>query len=56
MFIWRYLNVPQNWAYVGSWLSVTIIVVTLIPEVIYPLVYIWVYQRESDNVEPKKAH
>jgi hypothetical protein len=55
VFVWRYLNVPQNWGYVGSWLSITIIVVTLIPEVIYPAVYAWACLRESENRESAKA-
>ncbi|PPJ60279.1 hypothetical protein CBER1_01264 [Cercospora berteroae] len=42
-FFWRYWNVPENWPYVGSYLSVAIIAVTMIPEVIYPFVYIQVH-------------
>ncbi|KAI9375660.1 hypothetical protein BJX61DRAFT_493719 [Aspergillus egyptiacus] len=42
VFIWRYLNVPQNWEYVASSWSIGIIVATLLPETVYPFVYIWV--------------
>lgn len=40
VFLWRYLNVPENWAYVGSAWSLGIMVVTFIPEIIYPFVYL----------------
>jgi hypothetical protein len=39
LFIWRYLNVPRNWEYVGSFWSIAIIVVTRIPETVYPFLY-----------------
>ncbi|KAL3473153.1 hypothetical protein BJX99DRAFT_234167 [Aspergillus californicus] len=51
VFIWRYLNVPQNWGYVGSFWSVAIIVATLIPETVYPFVYIWVYKENRAKVK-----
>ncbi|KAL1957169.1 hypothetical protein VTO42DRAFT_6312 [Malbranchea cinnamomea] len=47
VFFWRYLNVPQNWEYVASPLSIGIIVLTLIPETIYPFLYIWVYKTQK---------
>lgn len=42
VFIWRYLNVPENWVYVGSVWSIGIMVLTLIPELFYPFVYLWI--------------
>ncbi|KAL2837766.1 hypothetical protein BJY01DRAFT_220566 [Aspergillus pseudoustus] len=44
VFIWRYLNVPRNWGYVGSFWSIGVIVATLVPETVYPFVYIWVWK------------
>ncbi|KAL5044722.1 hypothetical protein BDW71DRAFT_198836 [Aspergillus fruticulosus] len=43
VFIWRYLNVPRNWEYVGSIWSIAIVVATLLPETVYPFLYIWVF-------------
>ncbi|PYH93840.1 hypothetical protein BO71DRAFT_441439 [Aspergillus ellipticus CBS 707.79] len=47
VFFWRYWNVPQNWEYVASLWSVGIIVWTLLPETIYPFVYVWVHQTKA---------
>ncbi|KAL1297419.1 hypothetical protein AAFC00_004951 [Neodothiora populina] len=47
VFIWRYLNNPEGWTYVGSPWSWWIIVLTLIPETIYPFVYLWVHKQEK---------
>ncbi|PIG81699.1 hypothetical protein AARAC_010536 [Aspergillus arachidicola] len=51
VFFWRYLNVPQNWAYVGSAWSIWIIVLTLIPETLYPFVYVWVFKTRKAKPE-----
>lgn len=40
---------PQNWEYVGSPLSVGIIILTLIPETIYPFVYINIHNAKKDK-------
>lgn len=55
--MWRYMNVPQNWEYVGSWASIALVVVTIFPEVIYPYVYIKTHERmvEKETREKKKA-
>ena len=42
VFVWRYLNVPRNWEYVGSFWSIAIMVATLLPETVYPFLYVWV--------------
>lgn len=47
VFIWRYLNIPENWSYVGSTWSIAVIVLTLLPEHIYPFVFYWVWQTEK---------
>ncbi|PYI05500.1 hypothetical protein BO78DRAFT_398026 [Aspergillus sclerotiicarbonarius CBS 121057] len=47
VFFWRYWNVPQNWSYVASVWSVAVIVWTLLPETVYPFVYIWVYRTSK---------
>ncbi|KAF2181302.1 hypothetical protein K469DRAFT_589944 [Zopfia rhizophila CBS 207.26] len=47
VFFWRYLNAPQNWSYVGSFWSIAIIVITLIPETAYPFVYAYVNHKEK---------
>ena len=39
VFLWRYLNVPENWSYVASWPSIALFTLTLAPEVAYPIVY-----------------
>ncbi|RHZ56584.1 uncharacterized protein CDV56_104820 [Aspergillus thermomutatus] len=49
VFLWRYFNVPQNWEYVWSPWSIGIIIVTLIPETIYPFVYVSVYKTQKDK-------
>ncbi|PYH28403.1 uncharacterized protein BO87DRAFT_411285 [Aspergillus neoniger CBS 115656] len=43
VFFWRYWNVPQNWEYVASVWSTGIILWTLLPETVYPFVYVWVH-------------
>lgn len=52
VFIWRYLNVPQNWEYVGSFWSIAVIVITLLPETVYPFLFIWV---ASENEKKEKT-
>ncbi|KAH7363990.1 hypothetical protein BKA65DRAFT_603140 [Rhexocercosporidium sp. MPI-PUGE-AT-0058] len=48
VFLWRYLNVPENWAYVSSPWSVGVMVLTVISEIIYPFVYLRVrLQKEK---------
>lgn len=51
VFFWRYWNIPQNWEYVNSPLSIWIIVLTLIPETIYPFVYIWVHKTPKAKTD-----
>lgn len=46
VFIWRFLNAPMNWSYVGSFWSIAGMVITLLPETIYPFVYLWAYKKE----------
>jgi hypothetical protein len=53
--MWRYMNVPQNWSYVGSWASITLVVVTILPEVIYPYVYITTHYKMLERERKKKA-
>ncbi|KIW05050.1 uncharacterized protein PV09_04205 [Verruconis gallopava] len=56
VFMWRYLNVPQNWEYVGSWWSIALVAVTIFPEIIYPYYYIKMHQKTitSSAKEDKK--
>ncbi|KAH8433348.1 uncharacterized protein LDX57_010983 [Aspergillus melleus] len=51
VFIWRYLNVPQNWGYVASPWSVGIIVLTLLPETVYPFLYFSAYKTRKAKGE-----
>ena len=51
VFLWRYLNVPENWSYVRSPWSIAIMVLTLLPETIYPIIYL--SQRRHDNDKAK---
>jgi hypothetical protein len=53
VFIWRYLNAPANWSYVGSFWSIADMVVTLLPEMIYPFVYSWAHKKERGEVKMK---
>lgn len=53
VFIWRYLNAPANWSYVGSFWSIAGMVVTLLPETIYPFVYIWAHRKERGEIKAK---
>ncbi|KAJ4361575.1 hypothetical protein N0V95_001736 [Ascochyta clinopodiicola] len=53
VFIWRYLNAPDNWSYVGSFWSVAGMVVTLLPETVYPFVYVWAHKKERGNEKTK---
>lgn len=39
VFFWRYLNVPQNWAYVVSWPSIVLVGLNVVPELMYPFLY-----------------
>ena len=51
VFLWRYWNVPQNWEYVGWPSSIWIMVLTLLPETIYPFMYFWVYATPKAKVD-----
>jgi len=55
VFVWRYLNVPQNWGYVGSQASVWVIVLTMLPETVYPFVYVWVYKTKQQKQKMVKG-
>jgi hypothetical protein len=55
VFMWRYLNVPHNWSYVGSWSSIALVVVTILPEVVYPYVYIKTHRKLLQKEKEKKA-
>ena len=46
---------PQNWGYVGSKISVAVIVLTMLPETVYPFVYIWVHKKNKDKAMWGKA-
>ncbi|KAH3983169.1 hypothetical protein HBH98_063820 [Parastagonospora nodorum] len=51
VFIWRHLNVPENWSYVASWWSIGGMIVTLLPETVYPFFYIWAHRKERENTK-----
>ncbi|PVH94540.1 hypothetical protein DM02DRAFT_539263 [Periconia macrospinosa] len=53
VFGWRYINAPQNWAYVGSSWSLGLMAATLLPEVVYPAVYIWAHRKERETGKAK---
>ena len=46
---------PQNWGYVGSKISVAVIVLTMLPETVYPFVYIWVHKKNKDKALREQA-
>jgi len=49
VFLWRYINVPENWSYVGTSLSTALIVLTVLPELFYPFVYLRVHRSLEDR-------
>ncbi|KAH7072336.1 hypothetical protein FB567DRAFT_200231 [Paraphoma chrysanthemicola] len=51
VFIWRYYNVPENWAYVANSWSVGGMIVTLLPETVYPFFYVWAHRNERKSVK-----
>lgn len=53
VFIWRYLNAPMHWTYVGNFWSVAGMITTLLPETIYPFVYVWAHKKERRNDKTK---
>lgn len=55
MFIWRYVNIPENWSYVANWWSIGGMIVTLLPETVYPFVYIWAHRKEREKQKGKVA-
>ena len=46
---------PQNWSYVGSWASVVLVVVTILPEVVYPYFYIKTHRKMLQGAKQKNA-
>jgi hypothetical protein len=51
VFIWRYLNAPDNWSYVANWWSIGGMIVTLLPETVYPFFYIWAHGKEREKAK-----
>lgn len=49
VFFWRYWNVPTNWSYVGGHTSIAIIALTMVPEFVYPFVYISVHHKQKQK-------
>lgn len=41
------MNVPQNWSYVGSKWSWWIMGLTLLPELVFPFVYVRIHSEEE---------
>lgn len=53
VFFWRYFNVPENWAYVGSWPSIALLTMTTLPEIAYPFMYKKI-EREMESAGDDK--
>jgi hypothetical protein len=51
VFIWRYLNVPENWAYVANPWSIGGMIFTLLPETVYPFVYFWAHRKKQEKAK-----
>ena len=47
VFIWRYVNVPQNWSYVGSTWSLWLMGLTLLPELAFPFAYLKILKEQE---------
>lgn len=45
---------PQNWAYVGSWPSITIVILTIIPEVVYPFAFFGTERKMTKKEREEK--
>lgn len=54
VFVWRYLNVPENWAYVNSFWSWVLVIATMIPEFLYPFVF-WRVHHQQMGREAEEA-
>ena len=60
-FFWRYVNVPENWGYVGSRWTIVIALSTILPEALYPFLLCWMKTREIEwmrkyNIDGHKKH
>lgn len=55
VFVWRYVNYPQNWTYVASWPSILLLIVRFVPDLIYPFALAY---KENQIVKEykKKSH
>jgi hypothetical protein len=51
VFLWRYINVSENWAYVASWRSIALLRLTLIPEIAYP----FTYKKVEKDMQSRRA-
>ncbi|KAM0721448.1 hypothetical protein Q7P37_002372 [Cladosporium fusiforme] len=47
VFVWRWLNVPGNWSYINSPYNWWIMGLTLLPETIFPFVYMRVLKMQE---------
>ena len=54
-FFWRYLNVPENWAYVGSSWTIVIALFTILPEAAYPFLLCWIKMQEVEGIRSHKT-
>jgi len=45
VWVWRYINVPENWSFVNSSASIAILFLAILPEFLYPFVYIRLYKQ-----------
>jgi hypothetical protein len=54
VFVWRYLNVPENWSYVANPWSIGGMIFTLLPETVYPFVYIWAHRKKHEKAKLQK--
>ncbi|KAI5370033.1 Putative terpene cyclase PaxB [Septoria linicola] len=54
-FFWRWWNVPENWEYVGTFWSIACIILTMLPEVAFPFVYIKVHLDQERTKKLKTA-
>ena len=39
VFLWRYLNVPENWAFVGNPWSIFLVSLWLVGDLLYPCIF-----------------
>lgn len=46
VYLWRFLNVLENWIYVASKWSIEVFLLTIAPEIRCPIVHCWIEAQQ----------